>query len=1071
MPRLDIAGGIDTVTSPDLIQQGYPYLQNVRRNLHGRTVARPALGNALNTTADNPQSLTRLNDPYLPGYALIIGAAGKMYVNAAAVATGLSGAPLSFLPYRPPSTPRPWMYVADPSLAVTLSNPAYPQTQCGMLKVRSDGTLYKTGIKEPQVAPSVTVNPGIVTGVTGSGGSGMTPGTYPLVFSGGGGTGAAGTIQVTSSTIVNITVTNGGNGYTSLPTVTAATGGTPPTLTATVSSVGPNWVSYRYIYRSDEGAKSNPSPFSPPQVLPQSSVNGSYKVDSGYAARLTFNASQYEFNSNTIRTSGGVQPGTVTDYVIAHNFGLTLPTGVKVDGVQIALNWAGQYAGTGVLSGVSLFYQGNILGQVKGPGILNQQFVSSGGITITQGGDSDPWGTQLDDVIVNDPTFGFGVQITSLESGGSDRSFLYSFTITVYYTVIAATLTATASDDPQTKFIDIFRQDPGLDNYTFVGTVPNSAPSFSDNLTDLEVVANPILEYDNFEPFPSIDLPRKGVVNIGANGAVTWVSGDVFNPRWLPNNIMLIADSSGSSVPYLLWNRPSSSTAMLVYTTTTSATGYITLGYPPTGTNLAWEIAEPELAAQPSPVIWGPTPDNAGAFYFGVDELNPGDIVWSKGNNFDSAPDTNRMTLTSPTEPMMNGTVTSELTTAFSTDRFWLLYNNFADAIATVTGTAGQQWVPIQSAATRGLYMPHAIDALGAMIGWRAKDGICVSQGGGPEDIITDSIRNLFPQGGQAPAPVAIGGFTVYPPDDTRPDKQIIALVPGYIFYDYQDVNGNPRTLVYDFEAKGWSVDVYSPTVNCHRWAIGNVNQILVGCNDGTVRAFDSTGTEDQTAVILTPSNNNGSTRIVKRIGGVFLRALAASAVTLAFWKDRIQAAITGFTPGTAGTGASETDYLVDFTQSTNADVKDLACSFSWPIGSGNILSEWQPDWTMLPEAVIGWKTGQLSYRQPGWGSIPWIELAYSSTAAVTLVMALAGNQGDTLAPITLTFPSTGGAQIKQFMTLPVNKFKIVGWTANSTQPFTIFADDSVAELNAWGSGTKPIKPFSGQSWLPGATT
>ena len=75
-----------------------------------------------------------------------------------------------------------------------------------------------------------------VDGVTYTGGSGMTAGTYALSFSGGGGTGAAGTITVTTSAVTAIVITSPGTGYTSAPTVTAATGGTPPTLTATVGS-------------------------------------------------------------------------------------------------------------------------------------------------------------------------------------------------------------------------------------------------------------------------------------------------------------------------------------------------------------------------------------------------------------------------------------------------------------------------------------------------------------------------------------------------------------------------------------------------------------------------------------------------------------------------------------------------------------------------------------------------------------------------------------------------------------------------------------------------------------------
>lgn len=76
-----------------------------------------------------------------------------------------------------------------------------------------------------------------VTSVTGSGGSGMTVAPVALAFSGGGGSGAAGTLTVLTATTFSIKITNPGSGYTSAPTVTAATGGTPPTLTATIGGV------------------------------------------------------------------------------------------------------------------------------------------------------------------------------------------------------------------------------------------------------------------------------------------------------------------------------------------------------------------------------------------------------------------------------------------------------------------------------------------------------------------------------------------------------------------------------------------------------------------------------------------------------------------------------------------------------------------------------------------------------------------------------------------------------------------------------------------------------------------
>lgn len=78
---------------------------------------------------------------------------------------------------------------------------------------------------------------GIAT-LTGVAGTGYTNGTHPLVFTGGGGTGAAGTITVAGGAITARTITNRGIGYTSAPTVTfpAAGAGSAGTVVATISA-------------------------------------------------------------------------------------------------------------------------------------------------------------------------------------------------------------------------------------------------------------------------------------------------------------------------------------------------------------------------------------------------------------------------------------------------------------------------------------------------------------------------------------------------------------------------------------------------------------------------------------------------------------------------------------------------------------------------------------------------------------------------------------------------------------------------------------------------------------------
>lgn len=67
-----------------------------------------------------------------------------------------------------------------------------------------------------------------------NGGSGYTRGPPTLQITGGGGSGATATCTVLSGSINSVTVTNGGSGYTSVPTVIIST---PPSVTAILTPV------------------------------------------------------------------------------------------------------------------------------------------------------------------------------------------------------------------------------------------------------------------------------------------------------------------------------------------------------------------------------------------------------------------------------------------------------------------------------------------------------------------------------------------------------------------------------------------------------------------------------------------------------------------------------------------------------------------------------------------------------------------------------------------------------------------------------------------------------------------
>ena len=425
--------------------------------------------------------------------------------------------------------------------------------------------------------------------------------------------------------------------------------------------------------------------------------------------------------------------------------------------------------------------------------------------------------------------------------------------------VNANTITSLWSNDPQVDVVDYYRLDANVANFTYVATGPNddlgSSPGtntpISDSLTDTEL-GTQLLSYDNFEPFPSIDLPQKGTCSV-SGGTITWLSGGAiggtqtgFNLRWLAGTTILIG--SPTSLAYVFIARPTSTTQ-------------VTIPGVPDATNVEYQIAQPILANQPLPYLWGPT-DNVN-FVFGVgDPLRPGTLYWCAGSNLDAAPDTNQEDVTDPSEPLMNGIMTGGRGIVFSISRSWFIIPNFYNATATSTGVQGSTWSLQATSISRGLFMPRCLAVEGSgLIFFRVNDGIHVSPGGSASKSITDTdLYPIFPHenedgGTSVPQPITREGVTIYPPDDTLPQSQRFRCVGEYLYYDYQGTDGAFHTLVFDINADGWVWDLYTPTATCHAANDGVSTQgTLAGCSDGTIRMMASEGTEAGTAILMSPA-------------------------------------------------------------------------------------------------------------------------------------------------------------------------------------------------------------------------
>lgn len=1061
---------------------------NVRSYGRGFFGLRTLLTNAIITVTGIINTLARLNDTTnltaLPsGYTIIsVNNSGTLFNNATPVVTGLSGNPVSLIPFRPNTSVQPWEYIGDsaPQNSVVVAG-AFPCT--GMVKVRSDGLSRKTGIKEPQDAPVVSTSSSTTSGTDNlpattipwtnvgganpsynyghsSAGDGTAPvvistpivgSTVTLVVTGAahvnGATHAPGDVgPATSSFPANFTgagptivlgaFTNGSGTVVALPAIGPVNIGASATLTvplgatqlqvgidssantfsansgnftvswivttsavATVLSTLGNVTAYvwgdspqsgpvnAYIWKNpnDPGAGwGTPRSIS---TAPVTTSSNSWQIDTTPAGANPTAFPQWDM----LNSSGSVvsevnlfAPAFAQSAPNTTNFNCCIVGSIFVPvagtyGMTLACNsnalmgiGGGATCSTGFLTGLAGQTEtvANALPIVANPlngtATLAITFPSSGTYQVEI--DYDFWfhaGRTL--VLLSAPTPGGTPSVIVPLPQGVRTGVSYAYVYRASETgatsnpspastpqvtpVLDNIVTPTFSPDPQVDKVDYYRQDEGLANYTYVATGPNTNPPtpIVDELTDLAAAGNQILQFDNFEPVPSIDLSRKGIVNVSGN-VITWVSGDIFNIRWLAGTVVLIG--SPTQLAYSAVRRPSSTTSWDFSDSGMSV---------PDGTNLVYNIAEPILAAQPLAYLFGPT-DNIN-FAFGVgDPLRPGTLYWSKGSNLDAWPDTNQADVTDPSEALVNGAMTEGLATLFSIKRGWVVEPNFFNALATVTGTEGSTWTNQATAINRGLFMPRCVVVEGGSnIFARVDDGIIVSPGGqGAKSITDETLYPIFPHEGSTPVSVVRNGITIVPPNDSLPQGQKFSQNNGYMVWDYIGIDSNPHSLVFDIANMAWVWDSYSVAITARAANEGLSTQgFLVGCVDGTIRQLATTGTSET---------------------------------------------------GTATVAA--------------------------PVMGG-----------------IGWMHNRL------------ITVEYSSNANITLSFVCPDQTTNgSIAPATITLPSTGGT-VTKWKTLPTfNKWKLMQPIFTFTDPTAqIYMDGTAFDVKPWGStaGYEPVNPFS----------
>jgi hypothetical protein len=583
-------------------------------------------------------------------------------------------------------------------------------------------------------------------------------------------------------------------------------------------------------------------------------------------------------------------------------------------------------------------------------------------------------------------------------------------------------VTAPVHSDSQVDQIDFFRFGGALTSWKYVGSAANTGtPTLEDEQDDISLANAEDLEEDNFVPFPTIDLPRSGTCKV-AGTSVYWLTGDAFNSRWGAGSQILI-DGIAFELdrsPVQLFPVLFGSLIQLNENAGASA-------------SVAWSMPNPTLLSQPMGRMWGPYGETL--FACG-DPMQPGVLHCTTAGSPDTAPEEEQYEITNPSEPLMNGGVYDDKPFVFSSNRLFAF-------LRTADDTVGKRWSPQVVPNSKGIVNPWML-AVGSMIYFGAADGIYQTiLGGEPESITRGDLYNLFPHEGQVG--VAVNGF--YPPDLTQPCQ--LNYAEGYLYFDYIDTNATKRTMTYRVDTQSWIPDVHPQGAVTHYGEQGaGLNSLLIGCADGklyTVGGTDDAGTAISWKLQL-PSNDAGESRLVKQWSDSILDVNPVGSnvsITPGFNNHTVLLAAQ------VVTGAVRAQKVIDF--GTLQEYRNVSAFIT---GTGQaVLYEWQPSYLIKTESAN--KTYSLVFGS-GFNFFDYFQIAHKSSAAWNLTIVLDGG-----APVTIPISSSGGIYRKDFVRVPVSKFK--SCTFAFPVGVQVYGPDCEVWCKAWGDDGpfKPQNPFA----------
>jgi hypothetical protein len=613
-----------------------------------------------------------------------------------------------------------------------------------------------------------------------------------------------------------------------------------------------------------------------------------------------------------------------------------------------------------------------------------------------------------------------------------------------------------AAYDAQIDTWDIFRYGGTITSWRFIGSVPSSTLTFRDIYDDSAAEAGDELDFDNFEPWPSVDVPNFGTATqvVGTVAVVSTTDTDIL--QYLPGTLIRF----GGQNFYTFRQRP-----MFI-----SGTSYLIqlIENAGNGTNLPYLIQEPFLANQHLPYMWGP--DANGVIFACGDQFRPGTLYFAKPYAPDSAPDTFNQEISSPTEPLLGGEVLDGVPYVASSLYWWRLYFQ--------PDNPSQRYSAVKEPIPRGLAAPFGHCNDGSAIYWWAKDGIWSTAQGSLTDA---DLYDLFPHEGVKGQSVTYNGITVQAPDYSQAAKFRLAYANGYLYAIYVNNIGTYQMLVLNVRTGAWSADSYGGTQSIFSVyqieqppaSTGVLNPVVLlagttgpGFAEGRIYIqtdlVDDPNSTPIACTLATFEFDGGDLRAPKQWGDYFLDlvpAAPAGVVTKAMSLGAGVAPTNTVPSGTVRTriplsvgGVIVSDFLGLFLQwSDDFTVQSTPTQ----------LFAWQPSFDIQPAKTIAWSTFGTSFGMQGYGHIRQIAIAWVSLQPITLTIASFDGQS----PLPITIPSSGGSYQKQMFPVSANKGQLFFFQATSPATFQIFENDIEIHVGPWArTGAYEIfRNFGGQ--------